>query len=112
MSETKISKKIREMIEKEFPQIAFDRMHCGKVRVKGGYMNLAKPGWADYIGFLPDGRFFSMEVKDPEGTTKKERAILQKANRDAINAAGGFAIQVESVEQAREMIKEALKGCD
>ena len=107
MSETKISAAIRKMIRAEFPQIIFDRMHCGCVKVRGGYMKLAEPGWPDYVGFLPDGRFIGIEVKDPDGTTNKKRFELQKAKRDAINLTGAVAFQTDSVDDCRQKLLSA-----
>lgn len=110
MSETKISGKIREMIKKEFPEIQFTRLQAGLIFARhGAKIHCADPGWFDYVGYLPDGRFLGIEIKDPDGTTKKERAQLQKARRDSVNSAGGVALQLESVEQARRCIKEAIK---
>ena len=108
MSETKISAAIRKMIRAEFPQIIFDRMHCGCVKVRGGYMKLAEPGWPDYVGFLPDGRFIGIEVKDPDGTTNKKRAELQAARLADINSKGGVGIITSSVEDCRAQLIKAL----
>ena len=105
MSETKISKNIRKMIEAEFPEIFFDRMHCGKVKVRGGYMNLAKPGWPDYVGILPGGKFLGIEIKDPDGTTSKKRAELQAEVGDKIKRMGGTYVQVTNVEDAKTKLQ-------
>ena len=109
MSETKISAAIKAMIKREFPEIVFDRMHCGSVRVRGGFMRLAEPGWPDYVGYLPDGRFIGIEVKDPNGTTTKARAELQTARRSDINAKGGICIITTGVDDCRQKLQEAMR---
>ena len=109
MSETKISAAIKQMIRREFPEIEFDRHHCGIARgYRGGMVKLGQPGWPDLIGYLPDGRFLGIEVKDPDGTTNKARAELQEARRADINDKGGVGIITSSVEDCREQLQRAL----
>jgi|GEM_PF-3216140 len=109
MSETKISKQIKEMIEKEFPDVAIDRHHCGLARgFKGGMIKLGEPGWFDYIGYLPDGRFIGIEVKDPDGTTQKKREALQAKRREDANNKNAVGIKTDSVEDCRAKIQAAL----
>ena len=109
MSETSISAAIKNMIRQEFPEIQFDRHHCGIAKgYRGGMVKLGQPGWPDLIGYLPDGRFLGIEVKDPDGTTNKKRAELQEARRQDINSRGGVGIITTSVEDCREKLKHAL----
>ncbi len=109
MSETKISKAIREMIRDEFPEIWLQRLHCGVIITKyGSCVHGAEPGSPDYIGCLPDGRILAIEVKDPEGTTKKERMELQDATLARINEAGGVAFKTTGVDDCRAKLQKEL----
>ena len=109
MSETDISAKIRKAIEKAYPQIRFTRHHCGLAKGwHGGLIRLGDSGWPDYIGYLPDGRFFGLEIKDPDGRTKKDREQLQNSRLADIIRCGGIAIKASSVEEALEKIKEFI----
>lgn len=111
--ETEVSRKIREAVKKHFPQIRFTRLQCGKVKLQGGYfMCLSDEGWSDYIGYLPDGRVFGMEIKDPSGHTKKERAEKQHARQEDMRLCGGVAIEVSSVEEALDKIKKVFNNDD
>lgn len=111
MSEQKISRAIREMIRKEFPEIWLQRLQTGVIVAKhGAFIHCAEPGSPDYIGCLPDGRVLAIEVKDPAGTTKKERQALQDAVLARINEAGGVAFKTTSVEDCRAKITAATGG--
>ena len=46
-----------------------DRANSGKVRVKGGFLQLHEKGTPDLIGFTVDGKFIGIELKRPD--TKK-----------------------------------------
>jgi hypothetical protein len=46
-----------------------DRANSGKVRVKGGFMQLHEKGTPDLIGFTVSGQFIGIELKRP--STKK-----------------------------------------
>lgn len=109
MSETKISAETKAAIKKEYPEIQFTRLQCGSVRVRGGFMRLSDPGWPDYIGYLPNGRFLGIEVKDPKGHTQKERAVLQTARKAHINMVGGFSITVTSAKEAIELLRPIME---
>ena len=109
MSETKISKDIQKMVDTEFPDIELTRTQAGSVKVRGGYMHLAKKGWPDRSGYMPDGRFLGIEVKDPRGKTEAKHEANQRERIADINSKGGVGLLVDSVEQAREALKEALR---
>lgn len=61
-------------------------------------------GGSDLIGSVrrPDGtgRFVALELKAPGARTKPARAALQAQFRALINANGGYAVVVRSVEEA------------
>lgn len=100
MSETEISKAIREAVKKHFPFIRFKRNQCGKIKSGRYWVDLGEAGWPDYIGYLPDGRFFGLEIKDPKGHTKKEREEMQNSRLADIEKCGGLAIKASSVDEA------------
>lgn len=109
MSETTISREIREMIRKEFPEIWLQRLQTGIIRAShGGRIHCAEPGSPDYIGCLPDGRILAIEVKDPNGKTIKERQQMQDSILARINAAGGVAFKTTSVEDCRQKLEKEL----
>lgn len=110
MSETDISRAIRKAIRETFPQIRFKRNHCGKIRQGKYWVDLGEAGWPDYIGYLPDARFFGLEIKDPKGKTKKERQEKQDAILADIEKCGGMAIKASSVEEALAKISEFIGG--
>lgn len=108
MSETEISKQIREAVKKHFPFIRFKRNQCGKIKSGRYWIDLGESGWPDYIGYLPDGRFFGLEIKDPCGHTFREREELQDSRLMDIARCGGVAVKASSVEEALSKIKTAL----
>jgi hypothetical protein len=111
MSETQISKAIAAFVRKNYPQIRFTRLQCGLAKGwRGGVIKLSEEGWPDYIGYLPDGRFIGIEIKDPNGKTDKERQKKQTARGSDIIAAGGVYLILTSVEDASKKIGELAIG--
>ena len=109
MSETQISKEIADFVRKNFPQVRFTRLQCGLAKGwRGGVIKLSEEGWPDYIGYLPDGRFIGIEIKDPNGTTNKARKAKQAARGSDIIAAGGVYLILTSVEDAKLAFTEML----
>lgn len=109
-NETEVSKQIREAVKKNFPQIRFKRNHCGKIKSGRYWVDLGEAGWPDYIGYLPDGRFFGLEIKDPKGRTKKDRQELQDTRLADIGKCGGVGIKASSVDEALTKIREFIGG--
>lgn len=108
-NETKVSKEIREAIKRLFPQIRFWRNQCGLAKgFRGGIVRMGEPGTPDYVGYLPDGRFFGMEIKDPAGKTDSGREKLQNDRLSDIRACGGIAIKVSSVEEAISILSKLI----
>lgn len=56
-------------------QIPYYRIHCGLVKVKGGWMHNADAGWPDYGVPLPKGRTVYFE-------TKSEKGVLSESQRN------------------------------
>ncbi len=111
MAETDISRKIRESIRKAFPGIRFTRLQCGMAKgLRGGFIHLSENGWPDYIGYLPNGRFFAIEVKDPDGHTNKKRELEQDSRLEDINRCGGYGIKVTSPSDAVDKTQRIMES--
>ncbi len=63
-------------------------------------------GSSDLIGWTSTGRFLAIEVKNPgRDTTSKKRKHLQMQFRCAVNNFHGLALQVTSVEEVLDALK-------
>ena len=80
------------------------RNNTRTVFVAGRPLKFGIEGGGDIIGILPGGRFLSIEVKRPGGTTAKKRAEKQREFLDTINKSGGLAITARSVEEVMEAL--------
>ena len=69
---------------------------------------MGEPGTPDYVGYLPNGRFFGLEIKDPNGKTAPERERLQNSRLGDIIACGGVAIKATSADDACLQIAKEL----
>lgn len=65
MSETDIGRAIRKSLESLGYIVT--RVHSGKVKVRGGWMQLADEGTPDHVVSCPDGRTIWLETKTEEG---------------------------------------------
>lgn len=99
---SKLEKDIqRELLKigKVYDKVAWlDRANSGKVRVKGGFMQLHEKGTPDLIGFSTSGQFIGIELKRPD--TKKAVNEDQKIMGDRLIKAGcvyGVAYDIESM---------------
>lgn len=82
-----------------------DRANSGKVRVKGGFMQLHKKGTPDLIGFTTEGKFIGIELKRPDTKTKANDE--QKAMQDYMSGFGcicGIAWDEESLNAILDKI--------
>lgn len=69
------------------------------------------PGSSDLVGWTPDGRFLSIEVKRPGWrSTPAWRASPQAAWLRAVAAAGGVAMVVTSVAEALDGLAKGSAG--
>ena len=80
----------------------------GKVQVRGGWMYLAPEGTPDVCGIARDGRFIGIEIKVPKHKTKKDRSEKQLETQAKIRSLGGIAGQVESADQAINILLAAI----
>jgi hypothetical protein len=111
MSETEISKQIYKAIKRFFPRIQIVRHHCGLAKGwHGGVIQLGEESWPDYVGYLPDGRFLGVEVKDPKGKTCNSRQAKQLARGIDIQQKGGVYLKVSGVEECLQKISEVVNG--
>jgi hypothetical protein len=109
MSETKISAGIAAMVKAEFAEdIALDRHQCGVLKVQRRFIHCGKPGWPDRLGVILRGRnagkFIGIEVKKPG----EKQSAAQIEFMATVEMATAFYFLVESVDQAREMIRRVL----
>ena len=51
--------------------VELTRTQAGKVKVRGGWMNLACKGWGDTTGYNHQGKIVMIEFKDVESFEKK-----------------------------------------
>jgi hypothetical protein len=58
-------------------------------------------GWPDFIGFMPDAKFWAIEVKADKGRLTLEQGDM----RDAIRACGGLFGVARSWVDAREILE-------
>jgi len=109
MSETKISAEINDAIKARFPlDIAIDRHQVGLLKKGKHYVHCGTTGWPDRLGVIlrgkNAGKFVGIEVKKPKEKQSKEQVEFE----DMLNAAGGFYLLVESVEQAIQRLEGIL----
>lgn len=117
MGETELSLAIRKALS-VFPGVKLERQQAGTAR--GGKTRLASSGAADIIGCVrmprsqlwrrEIGRFFSLEVKAPDGKTSPARAVKQGTWGAEIRACGGFYAKVDSVQKAIAALHRCMNG--
>ena len=76
-----------------------ERMNSGKVKVRGGWMQLHSPGTADILAF-PQGRVVWLETKDPLGHTNQEQKESQENFRYKVTELGHEYYRVTSIDEA------------
>lgn len=90
------------------------RTQSGKVKVKGGFMNLCPAGTPDTSGFMVDGRIIGIEYKTPAAFKKKDHGAKpeQLEHLNDIRAAGGIAGIASNMEQVRQILAGVYIGLD
>ena len=81
------------------------RVHSGKTKVRGGYMQLAPTGTPDLLGHAADGRAVALEVKVPgeDGTPEQLAYLAAATGRGVITGV------VTSPAEAVDVLRRALK---
>ena len=83
-SENEIQKELIKTC-REHPRVAWiSRANSGRIRTKGGVMQLHPKGTSDLVGFSTKGLFFGIEIKTPEAYHSKNHSM----NKDQIEFAG------------------------
>jgi hypothetical protein len=88
------------------PRIVHDTTspNSGKVKVRGGWMQLAPNGTSDILGLVRGGRFVALEVKLPgEKPTAEQLAFGAR-----VVELGGFFAVVTSVDEAVAAVRAAI----
>lgn len=80
------------------------RMNSGKVRVRGGWMQLHEPGTADILCF-PRGRVVWLETKTIKGTTNKEQIENQAEFQRVVTALGHSYHRITSIDEGLAAVR-------
>jgi len=104
--------KSEKVIQKEILKYAkahqkiawIDRANSGKVKVKGGFMQLHENGTPDLIGYSIDGKFIGIEIKDESNYNKPDMGlraaqIVRIGDMKANGCYVGVACCVEHVDE-------------
>lgn len=78
------------------------RMNAGKVRVKGGFMELAEDGTPDLLIIMSRGRSLWVEVKKPG----EEPAVVQRLRHRELRNMGHAVTVARSVEEFIKAVGE------
>jgi hypothetical protein len=87
--------------------ILCERMNSGKVKVRGGFVQLHSNGTADILAF-PRGRVVWIETKLAKGHTQKERAEEQERFRQTVLALGHEHYRITSIDEGLKAIRESV----
>jgi Holliday junction resolvase len=80
------------------------RMNSGKVRVRGGWMQLHSPGTADILCF-PRGRVVWLECKTIKGTTNKEQIENQAEFQRIVTGLGHSYHRITSIDEGLAAVR-------
>lgn len=108
MSENELQRDILTHLGK-MPGVTAWRCQSGKVKVRGGWMELAPNGTPDIIGFLDSGQFLAIEVKLPGEELRpeqlewfaraKQRNVLAFVARSVRGAVDRIALHVNDPQR-------------
>lgn len=83
-----------------------ERTQSGKVKVARGWMQLARIGTPDLMGYAANGQAVCLEVKVPGGKPRPEQsAFIERAKRH-----GAIADVVSSAAEAVRLVAGAIRG--
>jgi hypothetical protein len=89
----------------EVLQIYHWRNNTGALKIGRRFIRFGFPGSSDILGILPDGRFLAIECKREKGGRLSE---AQKDFISRINANGGVAMCVHSLDELQENMRKIL----
>lgn len=95
--ETRRSRSIQDMLTVR--RVPFCRVHCGKVRVKGGWMELAEEGYPDFWTSLT-----WLETKTPRG----KLSSAQKKKHAELRGWGELIYVVQNAREASSVIDSLI----
>lgn len=81
------------------------RTNSGTVKVRGAWMHNGKKGWPDITGYMPDGRFLGIEVKD----LNKKPSSEQEEKINHIVSCGGVGFWVDDFESFLHIIHKGIR---
>lgn len=84
--------------------ILCERMNSGKVKVRGGWMQLHSPGTADIMAF-PPGRVVWLETKTVDGHTNKEQIENQSEFARKVQRLGHEYYRITSISDGIEALQ-------
>lgn len=109
-SETEISKDIAAFLDKA--GIYNLRLQSGRLRKRGAFVNLCKPGTPDRFFMMPRfGRAFSVPVFCEVKRTGETPSAGQKLAHDEIVRKGGVVIVADSLDAFIRQFDELKKQC-
>ena len=103
--ESSIQKELLAICKGYYKVRWMSRANSGKVKVKGGFMQLHPKGTPDIIGFSIEGQFIGIELKRPETKTKlkEEQEEFQSMMKES-NCIHGVAWDKDSLLQILDNI--------
>jgi hypothetical protein len=90
------------------------RTQSGKVKVRGGWMQLCPAGTPDSTGFSVAGRIIGIEYKTPSEFATKDHGASEEQllHLNKIKAAGGIAGIASNMDQVMEILSGIYVGLD
>ena len=79
------------------------RLQSGKVKVRGGFMQLCPEGTADFQVCIKPQTYW-IELKAPKAVTAKARKVAQAAFGDEVRALGHVYALCESLDDVRSVL--------
>lgn len=103
-AENEIQKEVLAYAKKHKDIAWIDRANSGKVKVKGGWMQLHEVGTPDLIGYSKTGVMIGIELKDVSSYNSKNNGCSSEqlkriASMRACGCFVGIACKVEHVEE-------------
>ena len=88
--------------------VEITRTHAGKVKVRGGWMQLGCAGWGDTTGYTKNGLIVMIEFKDVKAYESKNNGASEKQleRLNDVRSKGGIA----GIACCNEHVVEILKG--